>query len=268
MRFFWAGSDTAGCFGRPWPAMRVWRAAAPSKSARRKIHGPSSRGCRASISASFRSQSKGARRDSDEGGRLAKIEPGVEPVRCLAIDRDTIAGSQRGHAFAGPTIAVPCLQTVAVENACDDVVLGDQRQCAHSLDDIGGCAVALTPPAARQPMLGMRPRQPSGRSARSRLRRRRGRRWLHGLRVRTMRFLSRASVVGADQTDWKSRPARRRRPAIGRTEAVPRRHDRRCGARTRPRRVSARFQRASSSPATKRFSGSAASYWRKARSAA
>jgi len=52
------------------------------------------------------------------------------------------------------------LKTVAVENPGDDVVPGDQRQGAHSLDDIGRRAVALSPPTARQPVLGMVPAYP------------------------------------------------------------------------------------------------------------
>jgi hypothetical protein len=86
--------------------------------------------------------------------------------------------------------------------------------------------------------------------------------------VRTMRFLSRASVVGADQT------ARRSLASAAMCVA-----DRGDGSGVEascapillsisPTRVSARFQRASSSAATSRFSGSAASYCRNARSAA
>ena len=86
--------------------------------------------------------------------------------------------------------------------------------------------------------------------------------------VRTMRFLSRASAIGADQMASRS-PARAAKEA----EVF-------CGragvtaswvaifASTSVTRPSAVFQRASSSPATSRLAGSAASYWRKARSAA
>ena len=52
------------------------------------------------------------------------------------------------------------VKTVAVENPRDDVVPGDQRQGAHSLDDIGRRAVALSPPPAWQPVLGMVPAYP------------------------------------------------------------------------------------------------------------
>jgi hypothetical protein len=52
------------------------------------------------------------------------------------------------------------LQTVAVENPGDDVVPGDPRQGAHSLDNIGRRAVALSAPTAWQPVLGMDPAYP------------------------------------------------------------------------------------------------------------
>jgi hypothetical protein len=50
---------------------------------------------------------------------------------------------------------MPCLETVAVESPRDDIVAGDQRQGAHSLDDVGRRAVALSAPPAWQPVLGM-----------------------------------------------------------------------------------------------------------------
>ncbi|ACL55381.1 conserved hypothetical protein [Methylobacterium nodulans ORS 2060] len=85
--------------------------------------------------------------------------------------------------------------------------------------------------------------------------------------VRTIRFLSRASVVGADQIPRRSAAsvssaagARAGRGVAASCSAMR--------ASQAPTRARARFQRASSSPVTRRFSGSAASYCRKARSAA
>src|ERR1700692_1091117 len=83
--------------------------------------------------------------------------------------------------------------------------------------------------------------------------------------VRTIRFFSRASVVGADQTVLRfdaSRPSARGSTAATGMAAS-------CAAilaSTSATCVSALFQRASSSPATSRLAGSAASYFPKARS--
>ena len=48
-RLSWAGSDTAGCLEVALACNAISRATAPSSSARLKIQGPSSRGCRAAI---------------------------------------------------------------------------------------------------------------------------------------------------------------------------------------------------------------------------
>src|SRR5258705_6971275 len=81
-----------------------------------------------------------------------------------------------------------------------------------------------------------------------------------------MRFFSRASVVGADQT--VSRFAPKRANAVGSNARAGEVAS--CAEillSTSATRISAWFQRASSSLATSRLTGSAASYCRKARSA-
>jgi hypothetical protein len=58
--------------------------------------------------------------------------------------------SQRGDALAAPTIAVTGFETVAIENASDQIVVGDQCQLAYGRDDISWSAVALSAPAPGQ----------------------------------------------------------------------------------------------------------------------
>jgi hypothetical protein len=41
------------------------------------------------------------------------------------------------------------LETIACQKARDDIVLGDQRQCAHSVDDVRGGACTLASPTPR-----------------------------------------------------------------------------------------------------------------------
>jgi len=86
--------------------------------------------------------------------------------------------------------------------------------------------------------------------------------------VRTMRFLSRASVVGADQTVLRFSAS-----DASEGNGVSRRGVNTASWWTIFASIpvtcsSARFQRASNSAATRRLAGSAASYWRNARSAA
>ena len=57
--------------------------------------------------------------------------------------------------FSRPAVAVSCQQSVAVQNAGDNVVLGDLREMPDGLDDVGRCAVALIFPPPRQAQLGI-----------------------------------------------------------------------------------------------------------------
>ena len=43
--------------------------------------------------ASFHSQPQSTRSNTDDGGSLAKVEPGSDPVSGLTVHRDPIAGS-------------------------------------------------------------------------------------------------------------------------------------------------------------------------------
>jgi hypothetical protein len=58
-------------------------------------------------------------------------------------------------ALAGPAIAVACLEAVAVEEAGNQIVAGNQHQLTHGLDDIGRGAVALPTPALGQAQLAV-----------------------------------------------------------------------------------------------------------------
>jgi hypothetical protein len=51
---------------------------------------------------------------------------------------------------SGPTIAVAPLEAVAVEEAGNQIVAGDQHQLTHGLDNITRSAVALSAPLPRQ----------------------------------------------------------------------------------------------------------------------
>jgi hypothetical protein len=69
------------------------RAAATSRSARLKDPWAIFQAMRSADLASFHSESQGARRYPDEGGGLAKIEPGFNAVCRLTMYRNPIAGS-------------------------------------------------------------------------------------------------------------------------------------------------------------------------------
>ncbi len=46
-------------------------------------------------------------------------------------------GAHRRHALAGPSIAVAGDEAVAVEDACNQIVTGDEHELAYGGDDVG-----------------------------------------------------------------------------------------------------------------------------------
>src|SRR2546421_583335 len=58
-------------------------------------------------------------------------------------------------ALTGPAIAVACLEAVAVEEAGNQIVAGDQHQLTHGLENISRSAVALPASTLGQAQLAM-----------------------------------------------------------------------------------------------------------------
>ena len=58
--------------------------------------------------------------------------------------------SQSCHPLAGPAIAIAGGQPVPVENAGDQIIVGDKDQLPDGGDDVLRGAVALTAPSAQQ----------------------------------------------------------------------------------------------------------------------
>jgi len=98
---------------------------------------------------------QGSRGYSDGGRGFVQIEPWLEAILRRVMDGDLVVGAQRGDALAAPSVAVAGPEPVAIEDAGNDIVLHDECEAAHGLDDVGRCAVALPPSAAWQPMLGV-----------------------------------------------------------------------------------------------------------------
>jgi len=70
--------------------------------------------------------------------------------------------SQRSNALACPAIAVACDETIAVQDAGDEIVIGDRCQLADSDDDVGGGAVALPASSPGQAYLAVHTADPVG----------------------------------------------------------------------------------------------------------
>jgi len=67
---------------------------------------------------------------------LAQIEPRFLALLGRTIDRHLVMRSQRRHSFPGPAIATAGGQLVAIENAGDQVIIGDKGKLSNSGDDI------------------------------------------------------------------------------------------------------------------------------------
>src|SRR5258705_12072648 len=74
---------------------------------------------------------------------VAQVEPWLYPVLGGLEHRDAIVRPRRCHTLAGPSVAIAGLQAVAVEDAGDRVVIGDEPEVAQGGDYIGRCAVPL-----------------------------------------------------------------------------------------------------------------------------
>lgn len=102
----------------------------------------------------FGSQSECLRRYTETARGPAQIEPWFDPVRRWAEDRDFVIRPERGDPPAGPAIAAGH-QPVPVEDAGDQIIIGDEHQLPNRRDDIGGDAVALPSASLRQAQFSM-----------------------------------------------------------------------------------------------------------------
>lgn len=77
------------------------------------------------------------RRDPEEARGLAQIEPRLVPVGSWPKHRDLVVRPEGGDPFPGPAVAMPGRQAVAVEDACNQIIIGDEHQLPDSSDDVG-----------------------------------------------------------------------------------------------------------------------------------
>jgi hypothetical protein len=87
--------------------------------------------------------------DAEISGSLGQIEPRFDAVFGGTVDRDFVMRTQRGHALAGPTVALACRQFVPVQQPGDQIIIGNEDKLPDGVDNIGRGAAALTTPPAR-----------------------------------------------------------------------------------------------------------------------
>ena len=103
----------------------------------------------------FGGEPEGLSRDAYVAGGFAQVEPRFLSVGRRTEDRNPVVRSQRGDPFARPAIAMASQESIAVEDAGNQIVIGDQSELLHGSDDIGRGAVALSSSPLRQPQLGV-----------------------------------------------------------------------------------------------------------------
>jgi hypothetical protein len=74
----------------------------------------------------FGSQPERLGTDVKKCRRFSEVEPRFDTVCRGTINGDPMMGSKRGDALARPSIAVTGPQFVSIENACNQIVIGDE----------------------------------------------------------------------------------------------------------------------------------------------
>ena len=109
--------------------------------------------------ARFDGEPKRLRCNAEQTRRLVQIKPWLVPIWRRPKNRDLMMRPERGDPLPCPAIAVAGHQAVPVEDAGDQVIIGDENQLADGGEHVGGDAVALSAAAPRQ-ILGRFPRLP------------------------------------------------------------------------------------------------------------
>ena len=73
-------------------------------------------------------QSERLGRDMQGTRRIAEIEPRLVPVFGRLVHRDAMMRAERGDALTRPAVAMARDEAVPVEDASDDVIVGDQHE--------------------------------------------------------------------------------------------------------------------------------------------
>ena len=85
----------------------------------------------------FCCQSERSGRDMEKPRGLAEVQPRFDPVIGGLVDGNAVMRAQRGDALTRPAIAIACHQSVPVQDAGDEIVIGNQYQLSHCGNHIG-----------------------------------------------------------------------------------------------------------------------------------
>jgi hypothetical protein len=101
--------------------------------------------------ARFGGEPERLRCNAEQTRRLVQIRPWLVSIRRRPKDRDRMMRPERADPLPCPAIAVAGHQAVPVEDAGDQIIIGDENQLADGGED----AVALSAATPRQAQFGM-----------------------------------------------------------------------------------------------------------------
>ena len=136
-RLCWSGCDPVGYFGFCRARSVMDRAADVVRAARAKIQGPSGKGWMASISPASAASLRVFGVICMSRAALLRLSQGSIPIFGWLVHWNAVMRAQRGDALTCPAVAVTRDEAIPVEDAGDDIVIGDQHELANSGNHIG-----------------------------------------------------------------------------------------------------------------------------------
>src|ERR1700737_68 len=112
--------------------------------------------------ARFGGEPKRLRCNAEQTRRLVQIKPWLVPIWRWPKDRDLMMRPECGDPLPCPAIAVAGHQAVPVEDAGDQIIIGDENQLADGGEDVGGDPFALSAAPPRQAQFGVNAANPMG----------------------------------------------------------------------------------------------------------
>ena len=98
--------------------------------------------------------------DTEKACSVAEVQPRLDPIIGGLVDGDAVMRAQRRNPLTGPAIAIARDQSVPVQDAGDEIIIGYQHQLPHGSNHIGCCAVTLPAPTFWQAYLAMNAADP------------------------------------------------------------------------------------------------------------
>ena len=110
--------------------------------------------------ARFGGEPKRLRCNAEQTRRLVQIKPWLVAIWRRPKDRDLMMRPERGDPLPCPAIAVAGDQAIPVEDAGNQIIIGDENQLANGDEDVGGDAIARSAATPLEAQFGMHAANP------------------------------------------------------------------------------------------------------------